>query len=109
METRHQIGLSAFKIAAQRFCEESMIAIPTPLLIELRDKKVFLLQLFKISWCVCLPGHGATERAIEAVEQRGVDQKQFQVFGLLMQDFFIQTRLTIAIIAFDGVGGWGDI
>jgi hypothetical protein len=90
MQFRDPLGLDLGEAMAQEVGKEVVVAEPLPLAVKGHDKQVGLLQLFedllaaarRVAHLDSLQRR-VTERPTEAIEDRGVEQKSLDRFGLL--------------------------
>src|SRR5690606_34662298 len=84
---------------AQKIAEKLMIAIPVPLIVEAKGKKVTALQHFKYGLTVRLIGEDFAQIAVQAFENAGTKQELLRWFGLSIQHLFAQIIQNVAVIA----------
>src|SRR5258708_18299333 len=102
MQFGHVVGLALLQACAQEISEELVIAIPGMLLIQGDDEQVSLLQVQKPCLAACISGHLPAEGSIQAIQERGVQQKLLDLFRLLLKHLFREVGHKSEVTAREG-------
>ena len=79
--------------------KEVVIAIPVALVIQRHDKEVASLQGLQAHAAPRLAGDGIAQRAIQPVENGGLEQEAADRFGLTLQDLFDQIVHDVPVVS----------
>ena len=82
----------------ENFGEEVMVAKPLALIIQWDDKEVASLQGLQPRLAFFLVGDGIAQRAVQPVENGGLEQEAPDAFGLALQDLFDQIVHNVAVV-----------
>jgi hypothetical protein len=97
------LGLLCHQMHAQYIGEKMMVAIPISPVIQWNEKQIAPLQTFQSRLASWLRSDGVTERAVQAVKNRGLQQKVSHRLKLALQDFLDQIIHNIAMVAGKGL------
>ncbi len=91
--------LFLLQIGGEYVGKEMVVAKPVARAIQRYDKEVASLQAIQQRGAVALAGYGIAERAAQAVENRGLEQKRAHAFRLPLQNFFNQIVHDVPVVA----------
>src|ERR671916_511582 len=85
-----QLGLLRPQMRSEYVGKEVVIAIPLAPIVQRNDKEVAALKGLQPRLAVLLAGDGIAERAMQPVENGGLQQEAADRFGLALQDLIDQ-------------------
>ena len=101
VQDRYLIRLLRHQVHPKNIGKKMVIAIPVSLVIQRNDKEVAALQGFqaRAAFLLIVPHDGITQRAIQPVENGGLEQESADRFGLTFQNLFDQIIHDVAVVS----------
>jgi hypothetical protein len=106
VQGRDLIGLLLHQVCVQNIREQTVVAIPLALVIERHDEQAASLQGCQHRFAILLPwrfgvakSHGVAQRTTQPIENRGLQQKAPDAFGLALQDLLDQIVHNVPVVS----------
>src|SRR3990172_5736056 len=99
MQFRPTFGPGLLQALAQEIGEETMVAIPMPVVVEREQEQVRALEVFEHPLTLELAGEGVAQRAGEAIQNRGLAQEGLYVGRLLLENLLSQIVHDVTVAA----------
>ena len=99
VQGRYLIRLLRHQVHTKNIGKKMVIAVPVALVIQRNDKEVASLQGFQSRVAFLFTGDGITQRAIQPIENGGLEQESADRFGLTLQNLFDQIVHDVPVVS----------